>query len=154
TTIRGERGQHYRVWHDGAVLLEDTWNPEFEACRALLARGIKGKLQTWRRGRQHWDMQLDIERGAGLTVEENERHGRKIVRWRPRLQDGVSWSAGRAPAAELQPVGGRAAKISRSRRGVGGVGVFFEWNSSSVDMPATPFKPVPHGLGAGRLLAS
>jgi hypothetical protein len=88
------------------VLIEDTWNPEFEACRALLAKGIKGKLQAWRRGKQHWDMQLDIERGAGLTVEENEHHGPKIVRWRPHPQTTVLWSAGRTPAADLGLAGG------------------------------------------------
>src|SRR5215471_20334673 len=53
-SIHGERGQHYRVWLEGAVLIEDTWNPEFETCRALLARGVRGKLQTWRRGKPHW----------------------------------------------------------------------------------------------------
>jgi len=68
-SIHGERGQHYRVWHEGSVLIEDTWTPEFETCRALRARGIRGKLQTRRRGKRHWDMQLEIERGAGLTVE-------------------------------------------------------------------------------------
>ncbi len=36
TSIRGERGQHYRVYFKDAVLIEDTWNPEFEACRALV----------------------------------------------------------------------------------------------------------------------
>jgi hypothetical protein len=105
TGIHGERGQHYRVWLEGAVLIEDTWNPEFEVCRALLARGIRGKLQTWHRGKPHWDMQLDIERGASLTVEENEQRGPKIVRWRPHPQSAVLSSAGRAPAAELQLAG-------------------------------------------------
>ena len=104
-SIHGERGQHYRVWLEGAVLIEDTWNPEFETCRALLARGIRGKLQTWRRGKQHWDTQLDIERDASLTVEENEQHGPKIVRWRPHPQSAVLSSAARAPAAELQLAG-------------------------------------------------
>jgi hypothetical protein len=104
-SIHGERGQHYRVWLEGAVLIEDTWNPEFETCRAVQARGIRGKLQTWRRGKQHWDMQLDIERGAGLTVEENEQQGPKIVRWRPHPQSAVLSSARRAPAAEWQLAG-------------------------------------------------
>jgi hypothetical protein len=31
TSIRGERGQYYRVYFEGTVLIEDTWNPEFEA---------------------------------------------------------------------------------------------------------------------------
>src|SRR5262245_48570443 len=105
TSVRGERGQHYRVLYAGEVLIEDTWNPEFEACRPLLAMGVRGNLQTWRRGKQHWDMQLDIERGARLTVEENEHHWPKIVRWRPRPQDAVLSSAERSPAAELQPAG-------------------------------------------------
>ena len=46
TSIRGERGQYYRVYFEGAVLIEDTWNPEFEACRALVARGITGRLES------------------------------------------------------------------------------------------------------------
>jgi len=29
TSIRGERGQYCRVYFEGAVLIEDTWNPEF-----------------------------------------------------------------------------------------------------------------------------
>src|SRR5215471_9370816 len=71
TTIRGERGQHYRVHYEGAVLIEDTWNPEFEACRALLARGVSGRLEVWRVGRDHPDMLVpDIARAAEWTVEE------------------------------------------------------------------------------------
>jgi hypothetical protein len=45
---------------------------------------------------------LDIERSARLTVEENEHHGPKIVRW---PADCCSFVCGRAPAAELQPAG-------------------------------------------------
>ena len=51
TEIRGERGQRYRVHYGDAVLIEDTWNPEFEACRALVARGITGRLDVWRAGK-------------------------------------------------------------------------------------------------------
>jgi hypothetical protein len=39
----GERGQRYRVTYSGSVLIEGTLNPEFDACRALLAVG-------WRSG--------------------------------------------------------------------------------------------------------
>jgi hypothetical protein len=42
TSIRGERGQHYRVYFQDAVLIEECWNPEFEACHALAARGVTG----------------------------------------------------------------------------------------------------------------
>jgi hypothetical protein len=54
TTIRSERGQHYRFHFEDAVLIEETWNPEFQACRALVARGITGRLETWRAGKEWW----------------------------------------------------------------------------------------------------
>src|SRR5262245_29994958 len=53
TTIRGDRGQYYRVHYRGAPLIDETWNPEFEACRALSARGIAGRLEVWRFGKGH-----------------------------------------------------------------------------------------------------
>jgi hypothetical protein len=81
TDIRGERGQHYRVIYKGVILIEDTRNPEYDACRALLGKGITGKLETWRQDRQAPCLRLDIERGANLTVEEGQRVGPRIKRW-------------------------------------------------------------------------
>ena len=52
--VVGDRGQRYRVTYAGEVLSESTWNPEFQACRAPLARGITGKLQVWRPGKAYW----------------------------------------------------------------------------------------------------
>jgi hypothetical protein len=104
TSIRGERGQYYRVYFEGAVLIEDTWNPEFEACRALVARGITGRLETWRAGKTHPDMIIpDIEEGARWTVVENDKEGPVIRSWEPfpeHLQpDAVSSRRVLAPAA-------------------------------------------------------
>jgi hypothetical protein len=95
----GERGQLYRVTHNGAVLIERSRSPELDACRALLARGISGKLQVWRPGKTAHDMQLDIERAAGWTVLENEREGPRLVRWRPYALDAVLSRAVSPPAA-------------------------------------------------------
>jgi hypothetical protein len=93
TTIRGERGQYYRVHYEGAPLIEETWNPEFEACRALLARGIVGRLEVWRFGKSHPDMLVpDIAKAAELAVVENESHGPRFVRWKPKPDD-VRWNA-------------------------------------------------------------
>jgi hypothetical protein len=65
TSIRGERGQYYRVYFEGTVLIEDTWNPEFEACRALVARGITGRLEVWRADKHYPGLIVpDIEEGA------------------------------------------------------------------------------------------
>ncbi len=79
----GERGQHYRVTHLGNLLVESTRNPEFDACRALFAQGITGKLAVWRRGAAGPCMTLDIERGAGLTTSETDKDGLRLVPWRP-----------------------------------------------------------------------
>jgi hypothetical protein len=108
TTIRGERGQYYRVYCQGAVLIDETWNPEFEACRVLLARGFLGRLEVWRLGKDHPDMVVrDIATAAEWTVEENEKSGPRFVRWKPRpehlLPNAVSLSAPFAPAAVLMP---------------------------------------------------
>ena len=104
TTIRGERGQYYRVHYRGAVLIDETWNPEFEACRALVARGVTGRLEVWRFGKAHPDMLVqDIAKAAEWTVVDNESHGPRFARWRPlpeRLsQDAGSCAAGFAAAA-------------------------------------------------------
>ena len=45
TTSIGQRGQHYRVTDAGRVLLESTREPLFDACRALAAKGITGRLE-------------------------------------------------------------------------------------------------------------
>jgi hypothetical protein len=78
----GVRGPVYRVMYAGEVLLEH-WNPEFEACRALLARGITGKLETWRPGGSFPAQILDIESAAKLTVEESDTVSVRIVPWKP-----------------------------------------------------------------------
>src|SRR6516162_4720328 len=65
-----EQGQRYRVMYAGETLVEGRRNPIFDACRALLARGITGRLEVWRQGRASADMQLNIEKGAGLAIRE------------------------------------------------------------------------------------
>jgi hypothetical protein len=59
-------------------------NPIFDASRALLARGITGRLEVWRRGKISADMQLDIERGAGLAICETATESLRVVPWRAR----------------------------------------------------------------------
>ena len=65
TTIRGDRGQYYRVNYRGAPLIDETWIPEFEASRVLSARGIAGRLEVWRFGKSDPDMSVpDIAKAA------------------------------------------------------------------------------------------
>ncbi|MGE0854419.1 MAG: hypothetical protein AB7O44_33295 [Hyphomicrobiaceae bacterium] len=79
----GDRGHRYRATHEGSVLIDGSRHPEFDACRALLARGIRGKLEVWRKGAAFPAMVLDIEAGARLTVAETEAAGPRFVRWKP-----------------------------------------------------------------------
>src|SRR5262249_29506705 len=72
----GVRGPVYRVLHAGEVLLEGCRCPLFEACRALLAKGITvGRLELWRSGMASWDLAVDVTVGAKLSVVETETEG-------------------------------------------------------------------------------
>jgi hypothetical protein len=106
TTVRGERGLYYRVHYEGAVLVDENWNPELESCRALLARGIVGRLEIWRFGGAYPDMIIaDIAKAAEWTVEESEKRGPRFTQWKQRPEDvprnAVSLSALFPPAAGL-----------------------------------------------------
>jgi hypothetical protein len=81
TSIRGEHGCHYRVTHDGEVLIEDTWTPEYDAARALVARGVTGRVEVWRDGKVASTM--DVERAAGTTIVENSNAGPRLSQWTP-----------------------------------------------------------------------
>jgi hypothetical protein len=105
TSIRGERGQRYRVIYNGSVLIEDTWNPEYDACRVLLTNGITGKLETWRQDRRAPSMRLDIEKSATLTVEEGQQVGPRFRRWAAHPEhaghEAISRSRVRSQAPEM-----------------------------------------------------
>jgi hypothetical protein len=105
-----EHGRRYRVTYAGETLVEARRNPIFDACRALLARGITGRLEVWRRGKASADMQLDIERGACLAICETATVSLRVVPWQPypdiTSQNAVSRRSVRPPAAiYASPVG-------------------------------------------------
>jgi hypothetical protein len=107
TTIRGDRGQYYRVHYRGASLIDETWNPEFEACRELLAQGITGRLEVWRLGKSYPDMLVrDIATAAERTVVENESHGPRFVRWKPLPEDLSQNAVSRVPGIPPAAVSG------------------------------------------------
>ena len=76
-------GARYRVTYLGATLIESARDPEYEACRALLARGITGTLVTYSPGSSVPRMRVDIEKGAKLTIVENAKDGPRTARYRP-----------------------------------------------------------------------
>jgi len=76
-------GARYRVTYLGETLIGSARDPEYEACRALLAKGIKGMLVTYSPGRLVARMRIDIETGAQLTIIENAKEGPRRARYRP-----------------------------------------------------------------------
>src|SRR5690349_9251143 len=56
---------------EGQVLVSRTTTPSTTSCRALLVLGILGPFETWREGAVYAQLQGDIEKVAGLVVEEN-----------------------------------------------------------------------------------
>ena len=76
----GASGYMYDVMRGGAVLVSSI-NPEFKACRALVAEGVSGNVRFWREGRAEHDSEFDIERAAKRTVSENINHGPRVVKF-------------------------------------------------------------------------
>jgi hypothetical protein len=112
-------GHKWDVIIDGDLLLKASKNPEFEACRALVAKGLAGKLTTYRDGRPA--MTLDIEKAAKVTVRETKALGPRFARYLPFPADTV-WhfeprkEGSGTPAAEQ---GGNPTEMGyRDRRGV------------------------------------
>jgi hypothetical protein len=70
-------GQRYNAHlgsPDGEQIVTDALDVEFAACRALAARGVTGRMETWRPGSAHPDMLIaDIAEAAAWTIRENER---------------------------------------------------------------------------------
>jgi hypothetical protein len=95
----GSRGPIYRVLHGGEVLLEGCRCPLFEACRALLAKGITGRLELRRSGKASWDVAVDIAVGAKLTVIETETEGPRLGKWSVPSPDAISRLRRRARTA-------------------------------------------------------
>jgi hypothetical protein len=61
-------GGRYRVIDQGKPLVDGARTPAFAACRALLARGITGRLAMYSLGGSTPRLTVDIEKGAGLTI--------------------------------------------------------------------------------------
>ena len=94
------------------MLIEDCWNPELDACRALVVRGLAGRLEVWRAGTTYPGLIIpDIGAAAFRTVKESEKMGPRFGPWTPhpedRGSDAISRSPVFAPAAVSQAGGER-----------------------------------------------
>jgi hypothetical protein len=58
-------------------------DPEFSACRALLAAGYTGRLETRWKGEKFAAMRMDIEKASKLCTRETPTDGPRIVKYVP-----------------------------------------------------------------------
>lgn len=79
-------GQRYNAHvgsPDGEKLVTDALDVEFAACRALKARGVTGRIETWRPGSTAPAMLVaDTAEAATWTIREDERRGPSLVKYR------------------------------------------------------------------------
>ena len=78
TTASGSR---YRVWHDGAVLIESCREPLTDGARALVKKGVTGRVQMKRIGVPGISMQGLIAVLATITVSEGQTNGPRFTKW-------------------------------------------------------------------------
>jgi hypothetical protein len=87
---------------DGEVLADRVHNALCETCRVLMSRGITGPFETWKEAIPYACVHGDIERTAGLTVEEGSTKSPRFKRWQPHphSQNAIPLARGSAPARE------------------------------------------------------
>ena len=78
----GKNYYTYSVEFAGDLIVKRSTNPEHDACRALLARGVTGPLLLLDCATGKERSRIDIERGALWLVSEGQ-HGFRLTRWKP-----------------------------------------------------------------------
>ena len=80
--VGGHDGYRYSVLFEGKLLVENSRDPECDAARALVAKGITGKLTMCDGKTGKPRTIIDIEKAAQLTVSEESRDGLRLRRAR------------------------------------------------------------------------
>jgi hypothetical protein len=76
--VGGRDGYRYSVLHDGKLLVDRSSNPECDAARALLAKGITGQLTMLDGKTGKSRTIIDIEKAPKLRVVEESVKGLKF----------------------------------------------------------------------------
>ena len=83
--VGGEGGYVYSVVYDGKLLVDCSRDPECDAARALIAKGITGKLTLCDGKTGIPRTIIDIEKAANLRVADESRKGLRF-----RIQRGAT----------------------------------------------------------------
>lgn len=92
----GAAGARYRVHHAGEVLIPACRVPLLDASRALLARGLSGRVVMYSKDSDEPRLAINIQEGALLSIAEGIATGPRFARWTPHPRtdfDAISESA-------------------------------------------------------------
>jgi hypothetical protein len=94
----------FSVEFDGEIVVVCSRDPEHDAARALLAKGITGKLAFVDAQTSEPRTFIDIEKAAKRTVRENRRDGPRFAKWEPMSESAFQRTRGRSPTPEDEVV--------------------------------------------------
>lgn len=69
---RSSKGPFFDASYGGQVIVMGATEPCLAAARILKARGITGRLEMWDAVLAYCRFHMDIEKAAGLTIEEGD----------------------------------------------------------------------------------
>ena len=69
---RSSKGSMFDASHEGQVIVVGSTEPCLAAARVLKARGLSGRLEMWDTVLPYCRFHTDIDKAAGLTIEEGD----------------------------------------------------------------------------------
>lgn len=100
--VGGKSGYLYSVIHEGNLLVSRSRDPEGDAARALIAKGITGTLTLLDGKTGKPRTIIDVEKAAKLATREDARRGPCLVKWRAMPEIDVQSDEGEARTAESE----------------------------------------------------
>lgn len=85
----GAAGNYTASLDDGEIIVRSSRQPLLDACRVLIARGLKGPVEMWDRARPYSRLSGQIEALACLEIKAE-----RLRRGAPRAQDRLLASRG------------------------------------------------------------
>lgn len=99
----GHKGSRYDVELDGALIVTGSLDPEYDAARAMLERGLSGPFRTITPAGQTRMRFPSIEMAARLTMQESDRGRLRAVPYKPYSPRGRSTKGGLESEAGTLP---------------------------------------------------
>ena len=79
--------ERWHVEYEGELIVTRSRDPEHDACRALLARGVRGRVAFIHAATGTAGLLVDIARGAGRTTVDGPTGTPRARNWRPNPWD-------------------------------------------------------------------